>query len=171
MRLSQRHSECCVDSFLSLPTCISVDCQWFARSRSATRPAARQHSLPAARICGGEVSLASSSRSSLLHARKRRGRAMRAWIDRTNDGLSGMPADGISLPPKKGGDFGTSRRPGSKVRVHQPRDRAEGGMTACGTKLTSASLHPSLLSRAKLAQRPPALARISLSEGARYQRG
>ena len=32
---------------------------------------------------------------------------MRAWIDRTNDGLSGMPADGISLPPKKG-DFGTS---------------------------------------------------------------
>jgi hypothetical protein len=27
---------------------------------------------------------------------------MRAWIDRTNDGLSGMPADGISLPPKEG---------------------------------------------------------------------
>jgi hypothetical protein len=37
-----------------------------------------------------------------------RGRAMRAWIDRTNDGLSGMPADGFSLPPKRG-DFGTSR--------------------------------------------------------------
>src|SRR5262249_9962285 len=36
-----------------------------------------------------------------------RGRAMRAWIDRTNGGLSGMPADGISLPQK--GDFGTSR--------------------------------------------------------------
>src|SRR5262245_13915110 len=35
-----------------------------------------------------------------------RGRAIRAWIDRTNDGLSGMPADG-SLPPKKR-DFGTS---------------------------------------------------------------
>jgi hypothetical protein len=33
---------------------------------------------------------------------------MRAWIDRTNNGLSGMPADGINLPPKKG-DFGTSR--------------------------------------------------------------
>ena len=33
---------------------------------------------------------------------------MRAWIDRTNDGLSGMPADGLSLPPKKG-DLGTSR--------------------------------------------------------------
>src|SRR5215472_11823731 len=31
-----------------------------------------------------------------------RGRAMQAWIDRTNDGLSGMSADGISLPPKKG---------------------------------------------------------------------
>ena len=29
------------------------------------------------------------------------------WIDRTNDGLSGMPADGISLPAKKG----TSARP------------------------------------------------------------
>src|SRR6266540_4277587 len=39
---------------------------------------------------------------------KGRGRAMRAWIDRTNDGLSGMPADGISLPLKRG-DFGTSR--------------------------------------------------------------
>ena len=36
-----------------------------------------------------------------------RGRAIRAWLDRTNDGLSGMPADGISLPPKKG----TSARP------------------------------------------------------------
>ena len=37
-----------------------------------------------------------------------RGRATRAWVDRTNDGLSGTPADGISLPPKEG-DFGTSR--------------------------------------------------------------
>ena len=52
-----------------------------------------------------------------------RGRAMRAWIDRTNDGLSGMPADGISLPPKRG-DFGTSRWAGSKVRLQQPRDWA-----------------------------------------------
>src|SRR5262245_20901780 len=33
---------------------------------------------------------------------------MRAWIDRTNDGLSGMPAEGVSLPPTKGG---TSARP------------------------------------------------------------
>ena len=31
-----------------------------------------------------------------------RGCAMLAWIDRTNDGLSGMPADGTSLPAKKG---------------------------------------------------------------------
>ena len=46
-------------------------------------------------------------------------------LDRTNEGLSGMPADGISLPPKKG-DFGTSRWGGSKVRLHQPRDWAEG---------------------------------------------
>src|SRR5262245_27108596 len=37
-----------------------------------------------------------------------RGPAMRAWIDRTNDGLSGVPADGISLPLKRG----TSARPG-----------------------------------------------------------
>jgi hypothetical protein len=59
---------------------------------------------------------------------------MQAWIDRTNDGLSGMPADGISLPTKKG-DFGTSRWAGSKVRLHQPCDWAEGGMTACGTLL------------------------------------
>jgi hypothetical protein len=56
---------------------------------------------------------------------------MRAWIDRTNDGLSGMPADGISLPPQRG-DFGTSRWAGSKVRLHQPGEWAEGGMTACG---------------------------------------
>src|SRR6266540_5797709 len=37
-----------------------------------------------------------------------RGRAMRAWIDRTNDGLSGMPADGHQPAAKKGG---TSARP------------------------------------------------------------
>src|SRR5947209_14568015 len=44
-----------------------------------------------------------------------------------------MPADGISLPPKR--DFGTSRWGGSKVRLHQRRHRAEGVMTACGTFL------------------------------------
>src|SRR5262249_59344878 len=38
----------------------------------------------------------------LWHARKWARRAMRAWIDRTNDGLRGMPADGISPPPKRG---------------------------------------------------------------------
>ena len=38
---------------------------------------------------------------------------MRAWIDRTNDGLSGMPADGISLPLKKAG---TSARPAGSAR-------------------------------------------------------
>jgi hypothetical protein len=42
-----------------------------------------------------------------------------------------MPADGISLPPKKG-DFGTSRWGGSNVNLHQPRDWRK-GMTACGT--------------------------------------
>jgi len=35
-----------------------------------------------------------------------------------------MPADGISLPPKR--DFGTSRWGGSKVRLHQPHGWAEG---------------------------------------------
>jgi len=43
-----------------------------------------------------------------------------------------MPADGNSLPLKKG-DFGTSRWAGSKVRLHQPRDWAEGAWTAFGT--------------------------------------
>src|SRR5262245_33823276 len=38
---------------------------------------------------------------------------MQAWIDRTNDGLSGMPADGISLPLKKAG---TSARPAGATR-------------------------------------------------------
>src|SRR6516162_9817710 len=37
-----------------------------------------------------------------------RGHTMRAWIDRTNDGLSWMPADSITLPQTKG-NFGTSR--------------------------------------------------------------
>ena len=46
-----------------------------------------------------------------------------------------MPADGISLPPRRG-DFGTSRWAGSKGRLHQPRDSAEGGTTAHGTKRT-----------------------------------
>jgi len=30
-----------------------------------------------------------------------------SMVDRRNDGLSRMPADGINLPPKR--DFGTSR--------------------------------------------------------------
>ena len=38
-----------------------------------------------------------------------------------------MPADGISLPPKKG-DFGTSRWGGSKVRLHQATRLGEGGI-------------------------------------------
>jgi hypothetical protein len=45
-------------------------------------------------------------------AKKGRGSAIRTWIDRTNDGLSGMPADGISLPPKRG----TSARPAGAAR-------------------------------------------------------
>ena len=52
---------------------------------------------------------------------------MRAWIDRTNGGLSGMPADGINRPPNEG-DFGTSRWGGSNVSLHQPREWAEGGI-------------------------------------------
>jgi hypothetical protein len=42
-----------------------------------------------------------------------------------------MPADGISLPPKKGG-LRHVPLGGSKVRLHQRRHRAEGGMTANG---------------------------------------
>jgi hypothetical protein len=58
-----------------------------------------------------------------------RGRAMRTWIDRTNDGLSGMPADGISLPPKKG----TSARPAGAARRLGYINGATGrkGLTAC----------------------------------------
>ena len=39
-----------------------------------------------------------------------------------------MPADGISLPPKK--DFGMSLLDGSKAKIPEPGDFAEGGMTA-----------------------------------------
>ena len=49
---------------------------------------------------------------------------MRAWIDRTNGGLSGMPTDGISLRPKR-----TSARPAERYATGQK------SMTACGTKL------------------------------------
>jgi hypothetical protein len=45
-----------------------------------------------------------------------------------------MPADGIALLPKR--DFGTSRGGGSNVKLHQQRQRAEGAMTAYGTKPT-----------------------------------
>ena len=38
---------------------------------------------------------------------------MRVWIDRTNDGLSGMPADSITLPLKRG----TSARPAGAART------------------------------------------------------
>jgi hypothetical protein len=50
---------------LSHPTCISVGCQWFAPSRSATRPAARQRSQPDAENSGGEVSLLPHRREQL----------------------------------------------------------------------------------------------------------
>jgi hypothetical protein len=46
-----------------------------------------------------------------------------------------MPADGIILSPKR--DFGTSRWGGSKVRLHQRRNRAERVMAAHGTPLPS----------------------------------
>ena len=49
-----------------------------------------------------------------------------------------MPADGISLPPKKGG---LRHVPLGRLedRLHQRRPLAEGGMTACGTTRTSQS--------------------------------
>src|SRR5262249_51524524 len=47
------------------------------------------------------------------------------------ESLSEMPADGISLPPKKG--FGTAPVGGSRGRVYKRRHRPEGVMTACGT--------------------------------------
>jgi hypothetical protein len=74
-------------------------------------------------------------RASFSLARAQMGTARNAaWIDRTNDGLSGMLADGICLPLKR--DFGMSRWVGSKARLYQPREWAEGGrMTAHGTKL------------------------------------
>src|SRR6516225_5590260 len=62
-----------------------------APKRSATQPAARPRPRPDARICGGEVSLASSSLIVLLHARKWARARDASVIDRTNDGLSGMP--------------------------------------------------------------------------------
>jgi hypothetical protein len=70
-----------------------------------------------------------------------------------------MPADGLSLPPKKG-DFGTSRWVSSKVRLHQPRDWAEGGMTACGTFETSTDVAYTAASGAKAdsSQRLPEIA-------------
>ena len=56
---------------------------------------------------------------------------MRAWIDRTKDGLSGMPADGISLPPTRG-DFGTSRWAARRLGYINGTTGRK-GMTFCGT--------------------------------------
>jgi hypothetical protein len=58
---------------------------------------------------------------------------MRASIDRTNDGLSWMPADGISLPPK--GDFGTSRGAARRLGYINGATGRKGIMTATGTNL------------------------------------
>ena len=53
---------------------------------------------------------------------------MLAWIDRTNDGLSWMPADGTSLPAKRG--LRHIPLAGSEFRLPQPLDLAKGGMMA-----------------------------------------
>jgi hypothetical protein len=46
---------------------------------------------------------------------------MRVWIDRTNDGLSGMPADSINRPPKKGGTSARPAGPAGKSGYINPR--------------------------------------------------
>jgi hypothetical protein len=61
---------------------------------SAAAPAARHKNVRRGRFIG--VLLPDRLYCTRAYSR---GCAMRAWIDRTNDGLSGMPADGISLPP------------------------------------------------------------------------
>src|SRR5262249_34070606 len=70
---------------------------------------------------------------SLMHERNGRGRATRASIDRTNDGLSGMPAEGTSACRQNKRDFGTSRWGGLKVGYITTR-LGERGMTACGQR-------------------------------------
>jgi hypothetical protein len=64
-----------------------------------------------------------------------------------------MPADGISLPPKR--DFGTSRWGGSKVRLHQRHHRAEGLTTAYGTSCSSRHLSISVAFGAKRTLKGP----------------
>src|SRR5262245_3730419 len=60
-----------------------------------------------------------------------------------------MPADGISLPPKR--DFGTSRRGGSKVRLHQTRHRTEEVMTAWrNADIRQCPLHVRFLGRVEM---------------------
>src|SRR5262245_26086169 len=44
-------------------------------------------------------------------------------------------------------EFGTSRWGGSKVRLHRRRRRAEGGMSACETKLSIANVGPTAVFR------------------------
>jgi hypothetical protein len=63
-----------------------------------------------------------------------RGRAMRAWMDRTNDGLSGMPAT-ASACRQKGG---TSTRPAGRLENQATSTMRLGGrgMTACSVPTT-----------------------------------
>src|SRR5262245_46759250 len=83
-----------------------------APSRSATPLGARQFPLPDAGMCGGEVSSASSPLIVVCTRVNGLGRATRAWIDRTKDGLSGCPPTATACREKR--DFGTSRWGGSR---------------------------------------------------------
>src|SRR5262245_16881457 len=70
----------------------------------------RRRSRPDGENFGGEVSLASSSLIVVCTRVNGRG-ATRAWIDRTNDGLSGCPPMASSCRQK-----GTSARPAGAAR-------------------------------------------------------
>ena len=83
----------------------------FPSKRYATASAARQRPQPDGENFGGEVSLASSSLIVLCTRVNGRGRATRAWIDRTNDGLSGCPPTASACRQK-----GTSARPVGAAR-------------------------------------------------------
>src|SRR5262245_35141592 len=83
----------------------------FLRLQSARWPVARPRPRPDAENFGGEVSLASSSLIVVCRRVNGRGRATRAWIDRTNDGLSGCPPTASACRQK-----GTSARPAGAAR-------------------------------------------------------
>src|SRR5262245_60957480 len=109
----------------------------FLRLQRARWPVARPCPRPDAENFGGEVSLASSSLIVVCTRVSGRGRATRAWIDRTNDGLSGCPPTASACRQK-----GTSARPAGAARNYSTSTTRLGGRDGMAALASRLPLRP-----------------------------